>query len=117
MTFATGPDREPLLVVNQRRLGIVNVRLVFPDQHLTNRVEPATLVFDHPSRRGGVPFGRVVFLDTTFLPGTVTVELFGHQIELLPRALIVNKQRRAWRSGEEHRVQTPPARPAAPAGR
>lgn len=43
-----------------------------------------------------VPFGKCVFMDATFLPGTITFELFGHEIELLPRALIIDRQEHRW---------------------
>ena len=46
-----------------------------------------------------VPFGKVIFEDLTFLPGVVTFDLFGHEIELLPRTLIVNKRGIPWQSG------------------
>jgi hypothetical protein len=35
-------------------------------------------------------------MDTTFLPGTVTFQIFGHEIELLPRVLIIDHQERPW---------------------
>jgi hypothetical protein len=44
-----------------------------------------------------VPFGQCVFMDTTFLPGTLTLQLFGHEIELLPRVLVVDRQEHPWR--------------------
>ncbi len=48
-----------------------------------------------------VPFGTCVFMDTTFLPGTVSfTNIFGHDIELLPRVLIIDRQEHAWKSGE-----------------
>jgi hypothetical protein len=37
-------------------------------------------------------------MDTTFLPGTVTFELFGHEIELLPRVLMIDHEERPWLS-------------------
>jgi len=35
-------------------------------------------------------------MDTTFLPGTITFELFGHEIELLPHALIIHREEHRW---------------------
>jgi len=43
-----------------------------------------------------VPFGTCVFMDTTFLPGTVTLRLYGHEIELLPRVLVIDQQEHPW---------------------
>jgi hypothetical protein len=89
-----------LLTVNQPKLGIVDVRLRFPDcpakvsQPQTRRFAQAQPVpFD-------LPFGRCVFLDPLFLPGTVALETFGHQIQLMPRTLTIDHVERSWRSGE-----------------
>jgi hypothetical protein len=46
-----------------------------------------------------------VFLDTTFLPGTVALSLFGHEVQLLPRVLTIDKVEKAWRSGETISLQ------------
>ncbi len=40
------------------------------------------------------------FMDTTSLPGTVVLKLFGHEIQLMPRVLTVDKKERPWRSEE-----------------
>jgi hypothetical protein len=50
-------------------------------------------------------------MDTTFMPGTVTFELFGHEIELLPRALIIDRQDHPW---QRDAAITLPRAPAAP---
>jgi hypothetical protein len=40
-------------------------------------------------------------MDTTFLPGTVSfTNIFGHDIELLPRVLIIDRQEHSWKTGE-----------------
>jgi hypothetical protein len=39
-------------------------------------------------------------MDATSLPGTVAFELFGHEIQLLPRVLTIDNQERPWRSNE-----------------
>jgi hypothetical protein len=41
----------------------------------------------------------VIYEDLTFLPGVVTFDLLGHEVELLPRALVVNKKLVEWQSG------------------
>jgi hypothetical protein len=55
-----------------------------------------TLVFDHPITN--IPFGRVVYFDTTFLPGAVVFDFFGAQVQLLPRTLLVTNREIPWRS-------------------
>ena len=61
-----------------------------------------------------VPFGRCVFMDTTFLPGTLTFQIFGHELELLPRVMILDHEERRWISGENavvpHLISLPPAK-------
>jgi hypothetical protein len=37
-------------------------------------------------------------MDTTFLPGTVTLQVFNHEIELLPRVLVIDGQEHPWLS-------------------
>jgi len=50
-------------------------------------------------------------MDTTFLPGTVAFQLFGHEIELLPRVLIIDHEEHPWHSkhatltGAQNRVK------------
>ena len=64
-------------------------------QHASNAT--GRVLFDRVKQP--VPFGKVIYEDLTFLPGVVTFDLFGHEIELLPRALIANKKQVAWQSG------------------
>jgi hypothetical protein len=133
VTFTYGPAGAPAIVIDQPGLAITNVQLVFPGGALfvtnaagasafnqarpespaTNHLSPiTTLLFAQPRPVPyDVPFGKCVFMDTTFLPGTVTFELFGHEIELLPRALIIDRQDRPWQPNATFtlpRVQTAP---------
>jgi hypothetical protein len=96
----TSESGMPVLVVKQGALGIGEVRLVFPGQsapaHARETVRFALarpVPFD-------LPFGECVFLDPLFLPGTVVLEAFGHQIQLMPRVLTIDRVERAWHSGE-----------------
>ena len=90
----------PAITVNQTELGIQNVHIVFGEhQRATNATQ--TMEFSQPRPWPyAVPFGQCVFMDTTFLPGTIAFELFGHEIQLLPRVLTIDKAERPWRSGE-----------------
>lgn len=88
----------PALVVNQARLGIGDVRLVFSGAQATRNL-PQTLWFtDARSVPFDLPFGKCVFLDPLFLPGTVTFEMFGHEIQLLPRVLTIDRVEYPWQS-------------------
>jgi len=86
---------EPAVVVAQSGRGLTEVTLVFHGESTTNA--PGRIVFEKV--KTPVPFGKVIFEDLTFLPGVVTFDLFGHEIELLPRTLIVNKRGIPWQSG------------------
>ena len=65
--------------------------LEFPDEKATNT---GTVAFDKPKKQ--LPYGKLLYEDLTFLPGVVTFDLFGHEIECLPRVMIVNKQEIRW---------------------
>ena len=98
VTFATGAAGVPAIVINQPRLGITNVQISFAAETVPTTNSPVSLAFGQPKPVPyEVPFGKCVFMDTTFLPGTVTFQLFGHEIELLPRVLVIDRQEHAWR--------------------
>ena len=86
---------EPLLVINQPALGIQNVRVLLQGEKATNT--PGVVRFEHPKRLG-TPYGRVRFHDLTYLPGTITLDVYGHEIELLPRAFFLNTKEIPWQS-------------------
>ncbi len=111
VTFTDNPEGSPEIIINQMKLGISNVQILFTNANpaslanyqssLTNYQSPTTREFSRPKPVPyDVPFGRCVFMDTTFLPGTLTFQFFGHEIELLPRVLIVDHHEHAWHSGE-----------------
>ena len=93
--FRTDAQGSPAVVVSQTTLELSKVTIVFHGESFTN---PASRVrFDRVLQP--VPFGKVIYEDLTFLPGVVTFDLFGHEIEVLPRTLVVNKKLVQWRSG------------------
>jgi hypothetical protein len=95
VTFTREPSGDPALVVQQPRFGIRDVKIVFAGESASHRVE--TVMFNRPGKE--TPFGRVKFDDLTVLPGTVTIEFAGHEVELLPRTLYLNRRPQAWQSG------------------
>ena len=99
VSFSPDASGRPMLQIAQQKLGIQNVNLVFVDGQLPAGFVSNRVSFDRPHQRLDLPYGTVRFLDTTFLPGTVTLEIFGHEVELLPRVLIVDKQEHRWKSG------------------
>jgi hypothetical protein len=108
--FTTDSNGKPSLNIYQDYLK-VSTRLEFPDEKETNMAE--RVVFDRPKKP--VPFGKVIYEDLTFLPGVVTFDLFGHEVELLPRVLIINKKETAWNTVVTLLATNKPAVPPKPA--
>ncbi|MCI0744412.1 MAG: hypothetical protein L0Y58_03300 [Verrucomicrobia subdivision 3 bacterium] len=113
VTFAAS-NEIPRIDVAQERLKFF-ATLVFVGEANTATNLPQAVIFDQPKR--SIPFGRVIYEDLTQLPGVVTFDLFGHEIELLPRALIVNKREVPWNSRPsiELFATNKPATPPQPA--
>jgi hypothetical protein len=95
-TFVTDPAGNPSITIYQPKLNIAEVKLVFRGEKADQTNLSQTVRFDRVD--AVVPFGEVIFHDLMFLPGTVTMDLFGHEVELLPRTLIVNKKEVPWKS-------------------
>lgn len=111
ITFTNDATGSPALLINQPRLAITNVLIRFPGEMVpsfTNSVttlaplQPRPVPFD-------LPFGRCVFMDVTSLPGTLAVEIFGHEIQLLPRVLTLDRAEQPWRSGTQIILNRTPA--------
>jgi hypothetical protein len=115
IAFTNDPAGRPTLQINQPALGLTNLLLVFEGEQLSPTNTLDSLVFDIPKPVPyPVPFGRCLFMDTTFLPGTLTFQMFGHELELLPRVMILDHEERKWISGEivvlPHQTSQPPAK-------
>src|SRR5882724_6389738 len=88
--FTHTSTNAPMLLINQSALGITNVQVTFAPAAQSaftnsvrlNFVQPKPVPYD-------LPFGQCIFMDTTFLPGTLTMRVFGHELELLPRVMII----------------------------
>lgn len=86
----------PGIEVRQAQLAIQEVKLLFPEQRLSQTNLSQLFLFDRPHTN--VPFGKVVYFDTTFLPGSLVLDVFGHEIEFIPRALLVDHREIPWSS-------------------
>ena len=108
ITFSRDAASAPRIQINQPVLQITNVQLRFAttaDVGITN----ATLEFiAGRAVPFAVPFGECVFMDPLFLPGTVTLECFGHQVELMPASLRIDDQEHEWKSGTQFEVAPRP---------
>src|SRR5258708_36892755 len=111
VTFTNSVSGDPRIIINQPFLSITNVLMTFAGAPRAGDAY-RTLSFEQPRQVPyDVPFGTCVFMDTTFLPGTVTLHLFNHEVELLPRVLVIDRQEHPWLS--ESTITLHPAPPSA----
>lgn len=100
LTFDRLADGTPQLRIEHPKiLGSGPVALSFPGENaprVTNG--PITWVYRGPDTNT-TPFGPIVFLDTTQLPGTIAINAFGHAVQMVPRTLQVDFQEIPWTSG------------------
>ena len=109
ITFSTDDKGVPSLTVNEPKLQISGMKIRFLNQSLSST--NLTLTFNPPMPVPfEVPFGKCVFLDTTFQPGTVVLELFGHEIQLMPRVLTIDKKEIPWKSDDTISISSSDAR-------
>ena len=95
--FVSDAGGRPTLQISQRQLEI-SEELNFPDDRV-GRPNVAEQVVSSEARTN-LPFGEMLMQDALYLPGTVTMRVCGHQVEVLPRTLIVDKKEHAWRTGQ-----------------
>jgi len=96
INFRADAAGAPAIVISQTKLNISET-LLFPGQTVRPANFSRTLVFGQTPPE--LPFGELLFQDPIYLPGTVTMRLFGHQVEIFPRALTVDKKEYPWKSG------------------
>jgi hypothetical protein len=110
VTFTTETNGVPAIIVHEPKLNLGDLKIVFAGETVPSTNLPQRVVMDAPAKR--LPFGECIFDDLMYLPGTVTFNLFGHEIELLPRVLIINHQEHPWKSGAT--IQLSPAEKPTP---
>ena len=99
VTFTTNQSGAATLIVSQPALAITNFKVVFPDSSSPTNV-PVDVRFNRALPVPyDLPFGQCIFQDTTFLPGTIVLNAFGHEIQLIPRTLTIDHRELAWESG------------------
>jgi hypothetical protein len=98
-----------LRIEHNRRFPGQAVTFAFPGETPARTDLPIAAAFSVPITNA-MPFGPVLFVDTTTLPGTVVVNCFGHVIEMLPRTLFVNLKDVGWHPGTNI-VLLPAAKP------
>ena len=114
ITFTTDPAGHPSLIINQPAFGITNSRVILIEETATLTNAPVSLTLKDPRQTPiDVPFGKLKYMDLTFLPGTLTFELHGHEIELIPRTLYLNRKETPWTPNTDHHLKTSEKLPAA----
>jgi hypothetical protein len=96
LTFRRETNGTPVLSITQRKMGLTNVTVSFPGE--TTKIAEEFRVYMLPNTNS-TPFGPTIFQDGTVLPGTITLDCFGHEIELLPRTMLVNRHEVGWFNG------------------
>jgi hypothetical protein len=98
IAFISDAAGRPSLQISQPALQISET-LSFPDDTVA-RTNLAELIKFREATTN-LPFGEMLLQDALYLPGTITLRLCGHQIEVLPRTLIVDKTEHPWQAGGE----------------
>jgi len=100
VTF-TNTEGLPAIVINHPKLQLTNITIAFVGAPACTNA-PQTVGFEHGRPAPfDLPFGRCVFIDALYLPGTAACEIFSHEIQLMPRVLTIDQAERPWRSGEK----------------
>jgi len=94
--FRTDGAGTPEILIAQSNLSIFKT-VSFPSAHTNANISKSIIFGQDPP---DLPFGQLIYQDPTFLPGTVTMRMFGHEVELLPRILTIDKKQYSWRSGD-----------------
>lgn len=92
VTYSVTTNGSPSVTVRNAKLKIDQI-LVFTN---ANFAFPSPVTLDYALPSTNTPFGKIIYQDATFLPGILTYQLFGHEIELLPRTLAVDRKEVPW---------------------
>ena len=96
--FTKNAENQPQVIVSHQVYGVQDLTITMVDETAPEDFNPETMTFTEPRPYPfDIPFGRVIFQDLTFQPGTLTMHLMdGYEIELIKRTLIVNKKEHPW---------------------
>ena len=107
VTFTTNQMGAAVLQLSLPSKGIENCSVVFNGEKLPPDFKPVTTNLVTPIQLPlSVPFGQWFYADLTDLPGVVTFNFFGedgnatgrrHEVELLQRGLVVNREKYDWK--------------------
>lgn len=113
VTFEQETNGTPFVRIDQPAYGISNVVLRFPDSVITetNLNLPTVVRFDDPLKQPA--FGKLRFHDLTYQPGTITLLLFNHEIEMIRRGLFINRREVKWPDADSFTLAPTNAPPPA----
>lgn len=111
VTFKRDADGTPAVGIAHPDLAISNIWVRFPGESLAGEPTnlPATLTFAVPEQT--LPFGKLAFEDLTYLPGTVVLHCFGHEVQMLPRWLYLDRSAKGWTNNARYDL-VPATKPA-----
>ncbi len=103
VTFSSnGSNDDPFIMINHDSLGVNNTKIFFRGETTSQPVDSVIISFEN--QQDEIPFGKVLFQDPTFLPGTAAFDFFGHEVELLPRVLTLNRIEYPWKPDSVHQL-------------
>jgi len=100
VSFSTNSTGVPQLIIAQPSLRISNITVLFEGETLAATNGTGLVAFHKPKTQ--TPFGRVIYDDLMFQPGSVAVDCFGHVVEMIPSALILNSISNGWRNASTY---------------
>jgi hypothetical protein len=95
--FGTNVAGRPQMIITQPALGLSNITVCFEGETLAPTDRTGTVAFSKP--RQPTPFGEVIYDDLMRQPGVITLDLFGHEVELIPKHLVLNRHPVGWTNG------------------
>lgn len=99
VTFSQDTSNNSILRIDQPALAITNVQIQFLNALPPTSFVEKTIRFGKPRPvPHPLPFGECLFMDTTVQPGTVVIQAFGHEVQLLPRVLTIDRRELPWKT-------------------
>jgi hypothetical protein len=97
--FQSNTNGDVEIEIREETLGIGPTKIHITSTNSAPAIARQQIVFDTPKPVPfPVPGGECIFQDTTFLPGTVVLDVIGVKIQLLPRVLTVESNEFAWKT-------------------
>ena len=87
-------DGIPSIYISNNTPMVPATKIIFSNEKI-NRDLSENIAFEKHNINK-IPFGEITFTDVTLFPGRITLKLFNHEIDILPRALIIDKKEYKW---------------------